>query len=97
MESAGRTFGPEEEALAFQALRSGCLSRNGGVMVKALEREFAAQLGVGYAAACTSGTAAVHLAVAALDPEPGDEFIVPPITVIGRLVCCPRRLLRTKD
>jgi dTDP-4-amino-4,6-dideoxygalactose transaminase len=55
-------------------------------MVKAFEREFAAQLGVGHALACTSGTAAVHLAVAALDPEPGDEFIVPPITDIGTLL-----------
>jgi perosamine synthetase len=86
LESAGRTFGPEEEELVLQALRSGCLSRNGGVMVKALEREFAAQLGVGYAVACTSGTAAVHLAIAALDPEPGDEFIVPPITDVGTLL-----------
>lgn len=86
LDAAGRTFGREEEELALQALRSGCLSRNGGTMVKALERDFAALLGVGRAVACSSGTAAVHLAVAALDPEPGDEFIVPPITDIGTLV-----------
>lgn len=84
--SAGRTFGREEEELVLQALRSGCLSRSGGTMVKALEQEFAVQLGVARAVACSSGTAAIHLAVAALDPEPGDEFIVPPITDIGSIV-----------
>src|SRR5579883_2497351 len=73
-QSAGRTFGPEEEALLLSALRSGCLSRNGGTLVKRLEAEFAAALGTRYAAACSHGSAAVHLAVAALDPEPGDEF-----------------------
>ncbi len=85
-QSAGRTFGPEEEALLLSALRSGCLSRNGGTLVKRLEAEFAAALGTRYAAACSHGSAAVHLAVAALDPEPGDEFIVPPITDLGSIV-----------
>lgn len=85
-ESAGRTFGKEEEALVLQALRSGCLSRNGGTMVKRLEQQFAAALGVKHAVACSSGTASVHLAVAALDLEPGDEVIVPPITDMGSIV-----------
>jgi dTDP-4-amino-4,6-dideoxygalactose transaminase len=83
---AGRTFGPEEEALVLEALRSGCLSRNGGTMVKALEREFAEALSVPYAVACSSGTASVHLTLAALDLEPGDEVIVPPITDIGTIL-----------
>lgn len=83
LESAGRTLGAEEEALVIEALRSGCLSRNGGTMVRRFEREFAARLGVEHAIACSSGSAAIHLAIAALDPEPGDEFIVPPITDIG--------------
>ncbi len=86
LESAGRTFGPEEEALVLEVLRSGCLSKNGGTMVKRLEGEFASRLGVAHAVACSSGSAAVHLAVAALDPEPGDEFIVPPITDLGTVV-----------
>jgi len=84
--AAGRTFGPEEEELVIQALRSGCLSRNGGTMVKALERDFAAAIGVSYAVACSSGTSCVHLAIAALDLEPGDEVIVPPITDIGSIL-----------
>ena len=43
-------------------------------------------LGVPHTIACSSGTAAVHLGVAALDLEPGDEVIVPPITDIGSIV-----------
>lgn len=84
--AAGRTFGPEEEALVIKALRSGCLSRNGGTMVKALEEEFAQALGVRHAVACSSGTASVHLTIAALDLDPGDEVIVPPITDIGSVL-----------
>ncbi len=84
--AAGRTFGSEEEALVIKALRSGCLSRNGGTMVKAFERDFAAELSVRHAVACSSGTACVHLAIAALDLEPGDEVIVPPITDIGSIL-----------
>ncbi len=86
LEASGRSFGAEEERLVLEALRSGCLSRNGGTMVKAFEKEFAAKLGVRHAMACSSGTASVHLAIAALDLEPGDEVIVPPITDIGSLV-----------
>ncbi len=86
LESAGRSFGGEEERLVIEAIRSGCLSRNGGTMVKRLERDFADMLGVKYAVACSSGTASVHLAIAALDLEPGDEVIVPPITDIGSVV-----------
>jgi dTDP-4-amino-4,6-dideoxygalactose transaminase len=83
---AGRTFGGEEEKLVLEALRSGCLSRNGGSMVKRLETEFASMLGMPHAIACSSGTASLHLAIAALDLEPGDEVIVPPITDIGSIV-----------
>lgn len=86
LEGAGRTIGAEEEKLVLEALRSGCLTRNGGVMVNRLEARFAELLGVGHAVACSSGTASVHLAIAALDLEPGDEVIVPPITDIGSIV-----------
>jgi len=94
--SAGRSFGREEEELVLQVLRSGCLSRNGGTMVAKLERQFAKELGLSSAVACSSGTAAIHLAVAALNPEPGDEFITTPITDVGTLLpilwqnCVPR-------
>ncbi len=86
LSAAGRTFGSEEEAFVVEALRSGCLSRNGGTMVKALESEFAEALGVAHCVACSSGTSSVHLTLAALDLEPGDEVIVPPITDIGSIL-----------
>jgi perosamine synthetase len=85
LNSAGRTFDAAEERLVLEALRAGCLSRNGGTMVKRLEADFAAALGVPHAIACSSGTASVHLAMAALDLEPGDEVIVPPVTDIGSI------------
>ena len=86
LDAEGRTFGAEEERLVIDALRSGCLSRNGGAMVHRLEHEFASALGVPHVVACSSGTAAVHLALAALDLDPGDEVIVPPITDIGSIL-----------
>jgi dTDP-4-amino-4,6-dideoxygalactose transaminase len=86
LNAAGRSFGEDEERLVIEALRSGCLSRNGGTMVKRLEAEFAARLGMPHSIACSSGTASVHLAIAALDLEPGEEVIVPPVTDIGSIV-----------
>jgi perosamine synthetase len=86
MKASGRTFGEEEEELILQALRSGCLSRTGGSMVKRLEQEFAAMLVSPFAIACSSGTAAVHLCISALNLEPGEEVIVPPITDIGTIL-----------
>lgn len=35
---------------------------------------------------CSSGTAAIHIAVAAAGIEPGDEVIVPPITDMGTVI-----------
>jgi perosamine synthetase len=86
LNASGRTFGEEEEQLVLEVLRSGCLSRTGGSMVKRMEQEFAAMLDLPFAIACSSGTAAVHLCVNALHLEPGDEIIVPPITDIGTIL-----------
>lgn len=86
LKASGRTFGKEEEQLVLEALRSGCLSRTGGLLVRRLEREFATMLDLPFAVACSSGTAAVHLCVSALHLEPGDEIIVPPITDIGTIL-----------
>jgi perosamine synthetase len=54
-------------------------------MVKTFAERFAGTLGVRHAVACSSGTAAIHAAVAALDPEPGDEIITTSITDMGAL------------
>jgi dTDP-4-amino-4,6-dideoxygalactose transaminase len=42
-------------------------------------------LGVAHGHAVSSGSAAVHAAVAAVDPEPGDEIVTSPITDMGAL------------
>lgn len=81
----GRTLGIEEIEFLTQAIYSGTLTSTKGTFVKALEHQFADLLGVKYAYACASGSAAVHTAIAALNPEPGDEVITTPITDMGAL------------
>lgn len=83
--SSGRTLGAEEIALVTEAINSGTLTGTKGTFVKALEKQFAQKLGVKYAYACGSGSAAVHTAIAAVDPEPGDEIITTSITDMGAL------------
>jgi len=85
-EPAGRTIGPEEAAGLRRVLETAHLCASGGSEVPALEREFADYYGIGHAVACTSGTAALHLAVGAVDPAPGDEIITTPITDFGTVI-----------
>src|SRR2546427_11086840 len=84
-EASGRTLGDEEIALVAEAIRSGTLTSTKGTFVKTLEGRFADLLGVRHAYACASGTAAVHTAIAAIDPEPSDEIVTSPITDMGAL------------
>ncbi len=51
-----------------------------GPKVGEFEAQLAAACDVQHALACTSGTAALHLAVLALGLEPGDEILVPAYT-----------------
>ncbi len=81
----GRDLGREELALLREVIESGTLNCTRGTQVKAFEREFAARYGVPHARAVTSGTAAMHTAIAAIDPEPGDEIITTPITDMGAI------------
>jgi dTDP-4-amino-4,6-dideoxygalactose transaminase len=84
-DASGRSFGDEELAALAEVLRSGTLTATKGSFTRRFERAFADRLGVAEAVACASGTAAVHTAVAALDPEPGDEIITTPITDMGAI------------
>jgi len=84
-DASGRTLGEEEIAAVAEAIRTGTLTSTKGQFVKTLETRFAALLGLGHAHACASGTAAVHTAVAALDPDPGDEIVTSAITDMGAL------------
>lgn len=84
-DASGRSFGAEELALVAEVLDSGTLTSTKGTMVRRLEDAVAGMLGLPAAVAAASGTAAIHAAVAALDPEPGDEVITTPITDMGAL------------
>jgi len=74
----------------LKKLREALLSQNlcciDGQMVRDLERRFAFAYGVPYGVASTSGTAAIHVALGALDLNPGDEVITAPITDMGTII-----------
>ena len=84
-EARGRTLGEEELALLKEVIRSGKLNATGGVMVPRFEEEFARLQGLPHAVALSSGSAAVHTALAALDLEPGDEVVTSSVTDMGAL------------
>src|SRR5437762_7640234 len=84
-DATGRTLGDEEIALLTAAIRSGTLTSTKGEFVKQLERHWEAACGAQFAHACSHGSAAIHCAVAAINPEPGDEIVTSPITDMGAL------------
>lgn len=84
-DASGRTFGAEEIAAVTEVLQSGVLITTKGKYGRLLEQGFAERLGVKYAYACNSGSAAVHVAVAAVNPNPGDEIVTTSITDMGAL------------
>jgi 8-amino-3,8-dideoxy-alpha-D-manno-octulosonate transaminase len=61
----------------FDALRNDCYK------VKEFEAAFAAYMGVPHALAVTSGTAALRVALAVLDLQPGDEVITQSFTFVA--------------
>lgn len=83
---SGRDFGDEEIELLTQVIRSGKLGRWGATMVAQFEKEFCELLGMKHAVASTSGTSALHVAVGAVNPNPGDEIITCPITDAGSII-----------
>jgi dTDP-4-amino-4,6-dideoxygalactose transaminase len=71
-------IGEEEIAAVAETLRSGWLTT--GPRAAELERRLAEFLEAEHVIAVASGTAAMHLALLALDVGPGDEVITTPIT-----------------
>lgn len=57
--------------------------RTPGTRTLAFEQEFAAYHQAKHGIACTNGTAAIEIAMAALDVGPGDEVIVPNYTFVA--------------
>ena len=71
-------LGAEEKAEVMDTLDSGWLTK--GPKTERFEKEFAAYCGVPHAAPVHSCTAALHLALLALDIGPDDEVLVPTMT-----------------
>ena len=74
-------MGPAEREMLLDAFDSNWIAPI-GPHVDAFEREFCETVGVPYAAALSSGTAALHLALLTLGVGPGDEVIVSSFTFV---------------
>jgi dTDP-4-amino-4,6-dideoxygalactose transaminase len=70
--------GEEEIGAVIETLRSGWLTT--GTRVRDFETSFAAYLGAQHAIAVNSCTAALHLALDAIDLNAGDEVLIPTMT-----------------
>lgn len=70
-----------ETALVLECIRNNWISS--GPMLARFEDEFAHLMGVEAAVACSNGTAALHLTLAALGIGAGDEVIVPSLTFVA--------------
>ena len=71
----------DDIAAVVDVLRGDLLTT--GPAVDAFESALATRVGAKHAVACSSGTAALHLALAVLDIGPGDSVIVPSITFLA--------------
>jgi dTDP-4-amino-4,6-dideoxygalactose transaminase len=72
------SIGEEEISEVVDTLRSGWLTT--GPRTARFEQEFREYVGASHAAAVNSATAALHLALAAMNIGPGDEVITTPMT-----------------
>src|SRR3990172_6343706 len=73
----------KDRAAVARVLDRGVLSGAGAPEMRALEAEFAATVGARFCLATNSGTAALHLALAAMGLGPGYEVIVPALSFIA--------------
>ena len=85
-------FGDEERREVNDVLDTGVLfrygfdeARAGHWKARTFEAELAARLGAAYCHVCSSGTAALDVALAACGIGAGDEVIVPPFTFIATI------------
>lgn len=76
-------LGPEVEQAVLDVIRSGSIAQ--GPVVKRLEDEFAAMIGVRHVVAVNNGTTALIAAMQVLDLQPGDEVITSPFTFVATL------------
>jgi dTDP-4-amino-4,6-dideoxygalactose transaminase len=74
-------FGGNEALYVMDAIARNEIAQGG--YIERFEREFAAYVGSRYAVACSSGTAAIHVALRLLDVGPGDEVVCPTLTFVA--------------
>ena len=70
-DQSGRNLGQEELDLLRKVIETGTLNCTKGTIVKEFETRFSAKFGVEFCRSTTSGTASIHTAIAAINPEPG--------------------------
>ena len=80
-----QTIEDDDIAAVAEALKADFLTT--GPTVDAFERAFADTVGARHAVACANGTAALHLAMLALDVKPGEAVIAPSITFLATANC----------
>jgi perosamine synthetase len=85
-------IGPEEIRAARETMESGWVTQ--GKKVEELEKAFARYCDVKYAVAVNSGTAALHVALAAIGIKNGDEIITTPLSCVA--TANPIRYLNAK-
>ena len=85
-------FGDEERKEVLDVLETGVLFRYGFDQARkgywkagTFEKELAEKTGAGYCHLCSSGTAALSIALAACGIGAGDEVIVPPFTFVATI------------
>ena len=81
----GKRFGQEEKKQLMQVIDDDMLFYFFGKKVFEFQKEFASLHNVRHCVACSSGTAAVHIAIGTLELEPGSEVITSAITDMGSL------------
>jgi perosamine synthetase len=76
------TLGGNELKYVQQAVETNWIS-SAGSFIREFEARFAAACGAKFGIACANGTVALHLALATLGLEPGDEVLIPTFTMIA--------------
>ncbi len=80
-------IGDDERKAVLRALEAATPWRYPNPEVEALEQEWARFVGMKHCLAANSGTASLHMAVAAAEVGPGDEVLVPAFTFLASASC----------
>lgn len=80
-----QTIEDDDIAAVVAALKADFLTT--GPTVEAFETAFAEKVGARHAVACANGTAALHLAMLALEVQPGEAVVAPAITFLATANC----------